>query len=122
MVIQYNNRLIKLAQFFQTVPIASRQLDYYTPESWPTPWELLHYGQSCPSSISLLMVYTLKLIGEDDFKILLIDDSADLYLVPLVNDTHILNYILGEVSLLKTIEKDIEIKHVYNATDLKDIY
>ena len=120
--LSYNNRLIKLAQFFQSVPIASRQIDYYTPEDWPNPWELLHYGQSCPSSISLLMAYTLKLIGEEDFKLLLIDDSTDLYLVPLVNNTHILNYILGEVSLLNTIEKDIDIKHVYNATDLKDIY
>lgn len=117
-----NDRLIKLAQFFQSVPIASRQIDYYTSESWPTPWEILHYGQCCPSSISLLMAYTLHLIGEEDFKILLVDDSTDLYLVPLVNDTHILNYILGEVSRFKTIENEIEVKHVYKATDLKDIY
>jgi len=68
------------------------------------------------------MAYTLHLIGEEDFKILLVDDSTDLYLVPLVNDTHILNYILGEVSRFKTIENEIEVKHVYKATDLKDIY
>jgi hypothetical protein len=117
-----NDRLIKLAQFFQSVPIASRQIDYYTPDSWPDPWELLHYGQSCPSSISLLMAYTLKLIGEENFKLLLVDDGTDLYLVPLVNDTHILNYILGEVSLIKTIEKELTVKSTYNVTDLKDIY
>jgi len=119
--LQFNEKIIKIAQFFQSVPIASRQVDYYTPESWQTPWELLHYGQSCPSSISLLMVYTLQLLGETDFKILLIDDD-DLYLVPYIQNKYILNYILGEVSLLSSIENDIKIIHVYNAEDLKDIY
>jgi len=118
----FNEKLIKLAQFFQSVPIASRQIDYYTSESWPTPWEILHYGQCCPSSISLLMAYTLKLVGEEDFKILLIDDSSDLYLVPYIQNRYILNYILGEVSLFSTIENDIEVKHIYKASDLKDIY
>jgi len=118
----FNEKLIKLAQFFQSVPIASRQIDYYTSESWPTPWEILHYGQCCPSSISLLMAYTMKLVGEEDFKILLIDDSSDLYLVPYIQNRYILNYILGEVSMFSTIENDIEVKHIYKASDLKDIY
>jgi len=119
---EFNDKLIKLVQFFQSVPIASRQIDYYTPTSWPTPWEILHYGQCCPSSISLLIAYTLKLVGEEDFKILLIDDSTDLYLVPYIQKKYILNYILGEVSIFETIENEIEVKHTYNATDLKDIY
>ena len=120
--LSFNEKLIKTAQFFQSAPIASRQIDYYTSESWPTPWEILHYGQCCPSSISLLMAYTLKLVGVEDFELLLIDDKTDLYLVPYIQNRYILNYILGEVSMFKTIEDDIEIKHTYNASDLKDIY
>ena len=27
-----------IADYFKDVPIAARQLDYYTPETWPSPW------------------------------------------------------------------------------------
>jgi hypothetical protein len=111
-----------IADYFKDVPIAARQLDYYTPETWPSPWEILHYGQMCPSSVSLLMAYTLLLNGQEDFKLLLIDDNTDYYLVPLVEGRYILNYILGEVVDLDTIRNDIKVKHTYNPSDLKDIY
>jgi hypothetical protein len=111
-----------IADYFKDVPIASRQLDYYTPGSWPSPWEILHYGQMCPSSVSLLMAYTLLLNGQADFKLLLIDDNIDYYLVPLIEGQYILNYILGEVVNLDTIRNDIKVKHTYNPSDLKDIY
>ena len=120
--LSFNEKLIKTSQFFQSAPIASRQIDYYTSESWPTPWEILHYGQCCPSSISLLMAYTLKLVGETNIELLLIDDKTDLYLVPYIQNRYILNYILGEVSMFDAIENEIEVKHTYKSSDLKDIY
>ena len=119
---ELDKKLDLIADYFKDVPIAARQLDYYTPESWPSPWEILHSGQMCASSVSLLMAYTLFLSGHTDFKLLLIDDNTDYYLVPYVRNQYILNYYLGEVVDLDSIRNDIKVKHTYNPSDLKDIY
>lgn len=119
---ELDKKLDLIADYFKDVPMAARQLDYYTPESWPSPWEILHNGQMCASSVSLLMAYTLFLSGHTDFKLLLIDDNTDYYLVPYVRNQYILNYYLGEVVDLDSIRNDIKVKHTYNPSDLKDIY
>jgi hypothetical protein len=60
------------------IPHTNRILDYYTPSSWPSPWEILSFEKLCKSTTTLLMYYTFKLsniIG--DYTLLLIDDSED---------------------------------------------
>ena len=102
------------------IPISSRIIDYYTPQSWPDPWEIIYNGECCYSSVSLLMAYTLRL-NKIDFELLLINDGSDTYLVPVVDDTEVLNYALGEVIELERIAKNIDILQRFNATDLKEI-
>ena len=120
--LELKEQIEKIAEYFSSVPIAPRQLDYYTPDTWPTPWELLDSGHLCSSGISILMAYTLLINEQSDFKLLLIDDNTDYYLVPLVADEYILNYSLGEVMSYTSISNDITIKYTYNPSDLKDIY
>lgn len=84
-----------VVKFFRDVPIGSRSFDFYTPENWPTPWEILHESMFCESGISLMMYYSLKVNGNDDVRLWLINDGNDTYLVPVVDDC-ILNYSPGE--------------------------
>lgn len=99
-----DEQLSRVAHFFASVPIGPRSIDYYTPSSWPTPWEIFFDGTYCKSSISILMYDTLQIINNSpDIQLWLINDEQDTYLVPVVNNTHILNHILGEISNINDI-------------------
>jgi len=95
-------QLNSIASFFADVPIGSRCIDFYTPDSWPTPWELLYHKLFCTSSISLLIYHTLVLaLGSNRVEIILIDTGDDLFLVPLVDKKYIFNMELGKVNNIK---------------------
>jgi len=91
--------LNNVAEFFATVPIGARCIDYYTPESWPNPWELLYHKLFCTNSISLLIYHTLGVIlGKDRVEIMLVETEDDRFLLPIVDKKHIFNYELGKVN------------------------
>lgn len=101
-------KLNKTAEFFARLGYGSRTIDYYTPESWPTPWELLDMHSHCKSSISLMMHHTLKFLDVDT-KLLLINDGCDDYLIPYHEETDsILNFEVPRVAKLSS-SKDITI-------------
>ena len=112
-----------VANFFATVPVGSRSIDYYTPSNWLSPWEILYEGCYCKSSISLLMYHTLALVLKDRNKIdiALIDDSQDVYLVPVVNESSVLNLQFKTVSLWETLDKDVKIIDYYTSDNIKQI-
>lgn len=118
----YTDMLAGLALFCAHMPLSTRTLDYYTPESWPTPWEILHYGLFCRSSISLLMYYTLTIIDPNiNIALCLIDDNEDIYLVPIIDDRFVLAYTPGQVTLLENIKKSIQIQQTFQSAQIKTI-
>ena len=44
---------------FSSIKLVSRYLDYYTPESWPNPFEIVNEGYFCQSGVSLVLASTL---------------------------------------------------------------
>lgn len=98
--------LNSIASFFADMPIGSRCIDFYTPDSWPTPWELLYNQLFCTSSISLLIYHTLSLVLDNNrVEIILIDTNDDRFLVPLVDKQRIFNFELGKVNNIKDYPK-----------------
>ena len=94
--------LNNVAQFFATVPLGARCIDYYTPDSWPTPWEILYHKLYCASSVSLLIYHTLCIaLGSDRVDIVLADTGTDRLLMPVVDNKYIFNYELGKVNKIK---------------------
>ena len=54
---------------FAKIKIERRILDYYTPESWSTPFEIVSDGEFCQSGLTLVLASTLinlKLIKADE--------------------------------------------------------
>jgi len=51
--------LSNLLEKFSKIKQLSRYLDYYTPSSWPTPFEIVHEGYLCQSGITLVLTATL---------------------------------------------------------------
>lgn len=111
-----------IAEFFADVPFGARTLDYYSPEEWPTPWEILFHGTFCKSSISLLMFYTFTLLYTDKTAELhLIDDGQDVYLLPVIDCQFVLNYHLGMISNYSNISGEFEDKQIFAQQQIKKI-
>lgn len=123
-----DERLSEIAKFFSQFPIGSRSIDYYDSSNWPTPWEILFHGSFCRSSISLMMFYTLILLDIDEVvELELIEDGADIYLVPVIDcpdteDHFVLNYHLGKVSMYSDIASEFSTKKVFREEEIKTIY
>jgi hypothetical protein len=118
----YLSQLPVIATFFANVPFGSRSIDYYTPSTWPTPWEILFYSTFCTSSISLLIFYTLTLTFKDvNIEIYLVEDDTGVYLLPIVDNKFILNYELGQISIYQAIQEKIKVLKVYSISDIKSI-
>ncbi len=116
------DQLAAIVEFCSTMPFGSRTLDYYTPTSWPSPWEILFHGSFCTSSISLLMFYTLTLLPtEKIIELFLIEDDTGVYLIPVINNQIILNYELGKISTHSEIKNDINILKKYTQSEIKSI-
>lgn len=115
-------QLEQIAEFFFSVPFGSRSIDYYSPRNWPTPWEILFYGEFCKSSISLLIFYTLTLVNKDaKIVLLLIDDKDDVYLLPFIDNKFVLNFELGQISSYSEVQKDFRIIKVYSKDEIRVI-
>src|SRR5271165_2105087 len=115
-------QLIEIARFFQEMPFGSRTLDYYSPLQWPTPWEILFYGEFCLSSISLLIFYTLLLSpGEKTIELVLVEDNVGVYLLPIINNHFVLNYELGKVSKWSLIQGNFKIIKRYSQDQIRTI-
>lgn len=52
-----------VVQAFANVPVETRYLDYYTPESWPRTFEIVQQGMFCQSGLTLVMTATLSYLN-----------------------------------------------------------
>ena len=103
-------RLEKIAEFFCFFPIGARSIDFYTPSTWPSPWELLNNNRHCENTVSLLMYHTLKMSGDTSkVELRIIDDGRDRYIVPFIDKEYILNYELGKIAKYTDIKNSIKV-------------
>ncbi len=114
------DQLMGLAEFCAYMPIGHRTIDYYTPDNWPTPWEILFFGTFCTSSISLLMFHTLAMIGRDP-ELYLVDDRGEIFLLPVIEYQYILNYELGQVSSYSDLVSNFKILQIFPKSRIKTI-
>jgi len=115
-------QLAEIAKFCSKMPFGSRTLDYYSPESWPTPWEILFHGSFCTSSISLLMFYTLELLNTDiKLELYLVEDDDGIFLLPVIDDQFVLNFELGTVNNYQEIQDEITVLQKYTKEQIKNI-
>jgi hypothetical protein len=121
-VLQLAEQMSTVAKFFSNMPYGARSLDYYTPAEWPTPWEIIFHGSLCKSSISLLIFYTFSLLHTTHkIELHLIDDGADEYLVPVIDDQFVLNYQLGMVSNYSDVSIEFTDKQTFTEQQIKKI-
>jgi len=52
-----------VAEVFGGIPVQTRCVDYYTPESWPDAFEIVYNGWLCQSGITIVLVSTMNYLG-----------------------------------------------------------
>lgn len=117
------DQLAEISKFCEDIPTGSRSLDYYTPESWPTPWEILFHGSFCASSVSLLVYYSLNVVNpETKVDMLLVEGpSAGIFLLPIVEDQYVLNYLQGTVNNISEVKDEFIVLQKYTQEQIKNI-
>lgn len=66
-----NGTVEDVVKAFSEVRLERRNIDYYTPESWPLPFEIVNDGLFCQSGLTLVIASTLanlKLTKSDKFQ------------------------------------------------------
>jgi hypothetical protein len=88
-------KLQLVVDFWSMAPIEPRVIDWDSPKSWPTPWELLSQKQFDESAVSIGMEYTLA-VSNSDFQLELIlakDETLSIeHIMLLVDGKWLLNY------------------------------
>jgi hypothetical protein len=54
-----NGTAYDVVNAFSKVKIERRTIDYYTPESWPSPFEIVGEGHFCQSGLTLVIASTI---------------------------------------------------------------
>ena len=58
-----HSNIQEVLEDFSSIKLVSRYLDYYSPESWPNPFEIVNEGYFCQSGVSLVLASTLLYKG-----------------------------------------------------------
>lgn len=112
------DKLNRISIFFKSIPLGKRCIDYYNPETWPSPWEILSEGMFCKNTAGLLIYHTVYIVLDESFRnnisLCLIEDSQDRYLVTIFDNKYVINYYLGEVVLFDEMKKDFKIIETFD--------
>ena len=90
-----------LVKEYQAIKIESRYLDYYTPSSWPDPFEIISEGYFCQSGVTLLLVSHLvhaKFVTSDEliFPVISNNTNGNDGLV-LLDNNKVYNFEVGKI-------------------------
>lgn len=91
----------QVLQAFANVPVQQRYLDYYTPSTWPSVFEIVSQGLFCQSGLTLMITATLDyfdFINNSEVRL----DAISSYIsgvegLVLVHNGMVYNFVPGEV-------------------------
>jgi hypothetical protein len=103
----------------------SRYLDYYTPKSWPSPFEIVSEGYLCQSGVTLVLTATLmnkKFLKCEELSLPVISNNitGSTGLVLLYED-QVFNFTPGKVETLEYL-KENSTSFQYHRIAKKDIF
>jgi len=86
---------------FENLPVQQRYIDYYTPTTWPSVFEIVSEGLFCQSGITLMIAATLDYFNFINVEQIRLDAISNHISgaegLVLVNDGLVYNFIPGQV-------------------------
>jgi len=95
-------QLLSVAEYWGKCPVVQFYVDWDTPSSWLSPWQLIYDGSLCPSGIAICMYHTLINNKDGRWKSraklqLMKDKTQGIFLVVKIDEDIFLNYSLGTI-------------------------
>ena len=102
---------------FSEIKILSRYLDYYTPSSWPTPFEIVSEGYLCCSGVTILITVILinkGFITSDQllFPVISNNTTGDSGIV-LLNNNNVYNFTPGKIESWEYVKDNSTIFQIH---------
>ena len=116
-----SDQLAGLAKWAGQIPVITYSIDFDNPQSWPTPWELIHENRFCPTAVAYLMEQTLIMLDWDTSRLKLVyiknTDDQEQKMILVVDDSWALNYSIGELFNFDTIRSGSALLATYRAVE-----
>jgi len=107
----------EVIDLYNSAPMCSIHTDPWSPEMWPTPWELLEENKYCEFCKVLGMCYSLQLterFSAYDFEIHIgVDTVKTDYQYLLIVDNKVINYDTNRYIAIDELPETIESQTVY---------
>ena len=104
-----------VSEYWAKAPVSKMAYDPEDHASWPSPWEMVHAGDWCPSSIAIGMEFTLRLGGWDASRLKLVlirdYDISEQIMVLKIDESLVLNYSVGYVEEYPKTNHDVLISY-----------
>ena len=99
-----------VVDYFSLAPLKPRYIDFYTPENWPTVFEIVQEGMFCYSGVCLVLASTLwyfKFTNQNNLHFDVISNhvTGDTGLV-LVDENQCYNFLPGEIVCVEHMKKN----------------
>ncbi len=117
-----HSNIVEVLQDFSTIEPLSRYLDYYTPSSWPNPFEIVNEGYLCQSGITLVLLSTLinkGFISKDTIQLPVISNNITGTSGLVIYDREaVYNFTPGEIVSWKYVQENATIFQIHNQFEL----
>jgi len=117
-----HNNILDVLEDFSTIEPLPRYLDYYTPSSWPNPFEIVNEGYLCQSGISLVLLSTLinkDFISEETIQLPVISNNITGTSGLVIYDREaVYNFTPGEIVSWKYVQENATIFQIHNQFEL----
>ena len=117
-----HSNIVEVLQDFSTIEPLSRYLDYYTPSSWPNPFEIVNEGYLCQSGITLVLLSTLinkGFISKDTIQLPVISNNITGTSGLVIYDREaVYNLTPGEIVSWKYVQENATIFQIHNQFEL----
>jgi len=117
-----HNNIIDVLEEFATIETLPRYLDYYTPSSWPTPFEIVNEGYLCQSGVTLVLLSTLinkGFVSKDTIQLPVISNNITGTSGLVIYDRELVyNFTPGEIVSWDYVQENATVFQIHNQFEL----
>jgi hypothetical protein len=114
--------IIDVLEEFATIDTLPRYLDYYTPSSWPSPFEIVNEGYLCQSGVTLILLSTLinkGFISKDTIQLPVISNNITGTSGLVIYDREsVYNFTPGEIVSWDYVKENSTVFQIHNQFEL----
>ena len=117
-----HNNILEVLEDFSKIEPLPRYLDYYTPSSWPNPFEIVNEGYLCQSGVTLVLLSTLinkSFISKDTIQLPVISNNITGTSGLVIYDRDfVYNFTPGEIVSWEYVKENSTVFQIHNQFEL----